>query len=136
MDIAKLATDPKLETEGTWIEFDTDTKFLVRSLRSKPYRESYQREVNSLRRVTRRPSQDQTEDMLIKCYAESILVGWKGVTENGTELPCTIDNRERVLRTCPTVWDFIVQSVNSHETFHKEELEEAKAAVGERSPTS
>lgn len=134
MDIAKLAVDPALEASGTWIEYDHETKFFVRSLRSKPYRETYQRELAAMRRTTRRPTQEQTEEMLQKCYAESILLGWSGVTEKDIALECTIENRIRVFKTCPSVWDFVMQSVNTYETFHKEELEEAKATVGERSP--
>jgi hypothetical protein len=136
MDIAKLATDPALEQIGTWIEYDHETKFFVRSIRSKSYRETYQRELDAMRRVTRKPTQEQTEEMLQKCYAQSILLNWKGVTDNGTAIDCTIENRLRVFKTCPSVWDFVIQSVNAYETFHKEELEAAKAAVGERSPTS
>lgn len=134
MDIAKLAVDPTLEAIGTWIEYDHETKFFVRSLRSKPYRDTYQRELATMRRTTRKPTQEQTEDMLHKCYAESILLNWKGVTENGNALECTIENRLRVFKTCPSVWDFVIQSVNAYETFQKEELEEAKAVLGEASP--
>lgn len=131
MDISKIATDKTLEASGAWIQYDDETSFLVASLRSKTYRAAFDREKADLARKFKKPSREQTEEALMRCYAESILLGWKGVVENGTEIPCTIDNRLRVLQTCPSVWDFIVNKANEYETFQREIVEEAKAALGE-----
>lgn len=136
MDIEKMTVDPKREEAGVLVDYDDTTKFLIGSLNSRRYKKVYRESVEKARRVSRKLSDEQAEAINIEVYATAILLGWEGVKMKGSEFPATEANRIYVLTHCPQVREFVVNQAANFELFKVEQLEAAKAELGEDSATS
>lgn len=99
MDISKfaVAADKK---DGVWLQFE-DASFLI----AYAHRPQFTR--TSVRVKKRFPDQKIKQDpmlaqrMVIEIMAECVLLDWKNVRERGKLLPCTIENRIKLLEIEP-----------------------------------
>ncbi len=58
--------------------------------------------------------------MLIEAFAESVIVGWKGVTdENGVELPFSIENCVKLFTDLPDLYADIKNQAEDFKVFQK-----------------
>ena len=90
MDIfAAFATDEKLESEGKWFPLSKDAQVLVA-------RSGNQRYVSALREKAQEAQLDlasgeeanqMAEEIMIDVMSETVLLGWKGITDKGAEVP-------------------------------------------------
>lgn len=131
MKIEAHVTDSSKEQSGVWMEFDNDTKFLIGSMNSMAYRKCYQRKLKAQRIKTKNPTEEQVDEMIRSCYAETILLGWKGITKDGIEFPYSVENSIWILSNCPNIREYVFFAAQNNDNFRKEQLEEAKAAAGE-----
>ena len=131
MELKQLQTDPALEQDGAWLDFDAETSFLIGSPNSRRYKEAFRREREELRKRTRFPTDEEAEALNIRVYARTIVLGWKGMTNDGKPFDYTPENAELVLKTCPSVRDFVFLSASNIENFRRQLTEEAKATLGE-----
>lgn len=131
MELTQLTTDAAKEREGVWFEYDAETSFLIGSLNGRAYREAFQKRYEALR-LKFRTNIPPTESELanLQCYADAILLGWKGLKNNGEEFPYTKENSLMVLKNCPTLREFVFASAANHDNFKFESAEAAKAALG------
>ena len=70
---------------------------------------------------------DLAEKILVETYAETVIVGWKGIYDkNGKELPFTIQNCIDLLINLPDLFKDIQEQANNFATFKdaQEGLEE------------
>ena len=101
MDIfAAFATDEKLEAEGKWFPLSKDAKVLVA-------RSGNQRYVTALRDKAKEAQLDLAsgeeadqlaEEILIDVMAETVLLGWKGITDKGAEVPYSVAQAKAYLK--------------------------------------
>lgn len=132
MEIANMLVDPTLEQDGVWVEYDETTKFLIGSLNSKRYRKIYREALDKARKVSRSNlTDDQSDAINIEVMAKAVLLDWQGVVMKGAAFPATEANKIYVLTNCPQVREFIVSRSTNFELFKREQVEEAKAQLGE-----
>lgn len=127
--IATFATDEKLETEGKWFPLSKTASVLVARAGNDKY--------SSLLRAKAQEAQiDMTageeaeklaEELLLSVTAETVLLGWKGITADGKEVPYSKGQALTYLR----VKDFrrkIEGFANNFESFRKKaEAEQGNA---------
>lgn len=104
MDLAKqFATDPKKEQEGVWLSVGEDASLLIARKGNKRYNEKMRR-VNDERAVQRRValdtlSEDEGAEIMAEILAETVLLGWKGIEDEGVEVPYSVAAaKERLIK--------------------------------------
>lgn len=104
MDIfARFATDPQKEQDGISMPLDETTKLVIRRFGNEDYqalnRKLRERHKVVLEGTDIKLAEKTSMDILIEAMANHILVGWEGVTYNGTtELPYSVSNAEMLLK--------------------------------------
>lgn len=118
MEISKYKTDPKLEAEGVEVQIAEGTVVKVARIGSPRYNER----LNALMRPHRHAQAKGTLDdetqtkIVVKVMAETVLLGWRGITDKGIEIPYSRENAEQLL----AIRDFreqIVEIANGMEAF-------------------
>jgi hypothetical protein len=104
MDITDIAMDRARCDDGARFPFG-DATLIVASVYSRRYqiaKAAVERAIR-IRAADKQPDFTEAElyDMDIGLVAETLLLGWENVTENGQSLDPTIDNRRHVLRSAP-----------------------------------
>lgn len=101
MDIfASFGTDSKLEEEGTWVSLGGNAKILVGRAGNKKYGRllSTLVEKNQTLLDTKTDEADEVSDaIMIDVMANSILLGWEGLSFKGEVLPYSVDNAKTLL---------------------------------------
>lgn len=126
-----MVVDAAKEQAGVWIDYDDQTKFLIGSMTSRRYKEAYQEGLDETRRKSRRLTNEQAEALQIQVFSKAVVLDWKGVTHGGAVYPCTPENVAYVLTNCPQVREFVIAAAANHENFKLEQVEAAKAQLGE-----
>jgi hypothetical protein len=114
MDIASFKT---LENT-TWIEGPEGSRFLIRSTESTQYR---QRLLALGRKHNHRLKRDTKlqQEITVHAMAETILVDWSGVTDGGSPLACTPENKIAVV-SIPEIRDLIATESQDLANFRQE----------------
>lgn len=129
MDIfAEYATDDALENEGTWMELG-DAKFLIARSGNKNYTRKLSKAVERHKKQLDRKDDaaDKLSDqIMIDVVAETILLGWEGVSFQKAPLVYSVDNAKKLL----AIKDFrrqIMELADDFEAFKvKEEAEQGE----------
>lgn len=119
MELNSIKTDKIKETEGVvhhiggggWVKVArmNNSKFMVLVKEAK-------REIelsNSL--ITLSPEEDARKFNVI--LAKSILVEWGGIEEDGKDLPCTLENKIRVLEEISVLKELVLKIATEFENF-------------------
>lgn len=100
MDIfTEYAANETLENEGTWTELG-DAKLLIARAGNKKYIRKLSRAVDRSKKLLDRKDDaaDALSDkIMIDVMAETILLGWEGVTFKGEVLPYSVENAKMLL---------------------------------------
>lgn len=124
MDIKKqFGTDKKKEHEGVWIPTGTDSKLLIARVGNKNYMEAFKR-LSAPHKVSLRNRNlppDIAEKIAVEAIAESILLGWEGLTEDGKKIPYSKEQAIRLLTTYPDFAEQVGQLANDIENFKGEQ---------------
>jgi len=134
MDLLQdFGTSPEKENEGIWIDVGADTRIRVARWNNAKYRRLFAERMQPFN-TGRKPTDEQSEEILVYCIARAILLDWENVSLDGEELPYTHENAERVLRDerLRDFRDFVVRQATSMEGFRYENLE---ADVGKSQTT-
>lgn len=131
MELAKHTTDPAKEQSGIWVKFDDETELLIGSLNSRIYKTAYGKRIDDLRREKRKPDAMQVEGIINDAYAETILLGWKNVVENGVPVEYSVAKAKFIMENCPAVREFVLITAANNDNFRKELLVEARKNAGE-----
>lgn len=88
-DINDIKTDINKEVEGVWVDFSMGIRLKIARARNPKYTELLQALVAPVKIEVRdgKINQDELEDILKQVRAETILVGWENIEENGVEVP-------------------------------------------------
>ena len=130
MDLRKFASNATKEREGVWIDLDETTKVKIARMDNPAFKKAMQRELGPYKQAVRSGtlSEQQSEKIMAKVLAETILVDWKGMTEEGKELAYSVDEAQRIL-SAPHLQDFRKMVVSFSEDaalFREAELEDAE----------
>ncbi len=126
-DVKKLfGVDPKMELEGVVHDLGSGLKVRIARIGNPKYQKRFQALSKPHRRALRRNmlSDEVAEKLLITCLAETIVLGWEGLEENGKEIPYSLENCIRILTDYPELRNYINDIANELEGYQAEEDEE------------
>lgn len=128
MDLSNFKTDNKLEEEGSWVQVGKDAKIKVARIRNKKYLKLFKRLAAPYKSSIRKGSLEDSvaDDILNKCIAETVLLDWKGLSVEGSELEYSSEEAYKILSN-PEYKDFkdmVVEIADDMEVFKNNEEEE------------
>jgi hypothetical protein len=101
MDIFDVyATDETAEVEGRWFPLDKKTKVLVARTGNANYLKAIRKRMKDAQIATEDQSDDNEKlvtDLIIETMAETVLLGWKGMSMKGEELTYSKTNAMKAL---------------------------------------
>jgi hypothetical protein len=101
MDIFDVyATDETAEVEGRWFPLDKKTKVLVARTGNANYLKAIRQRMKAAQIDTEDQSDDNEKlvtDLIIETMAETVLLGWKGMSMKGEELTYSKTNAMKAL---------------------------------------
>lgn len=125
MDIKKtFGVDKTKETEGVWKKLGGEAEVLVARKGNPHYSKILQRLMKPYRQMIRTMPDDLAEDIMIDAMIQGILLGWKGIKEDGKDIEYNKSNAKRLLKEYPEFRSAIDQLSTELEDF---KLEETKA---------
>jgi len=127
-DLKKLfGTDQNKEKEGVWQDMGDGLKMRIARIGNPNYQKRFQALSKPHRRALRRGtlSDEIAEQLLIKCLAETIVLDWEGVEENGETIPYSVDNAIRILTDYPDLRNYVNDIANEMEGYKEDADEEA-----------
>lgn len=128
MDLTRFKADPVLEDEGVWTSVDAGTEASIKIARigNRRYREAMTRRLKPYRRALRNGTLD--EKVTAEVLAETILLDWKGLTQDGVPLTYSPDAAKDLL--CDNRFkdfrDLVVELAGDLELYRQQDIEDAE----------
>jgi hypothetical protein len=130
MDIRKYRTDVKAELEGVWLPVG-DAKFLIARHNNARYQAAWRRHMrphwDAGTETFKQLPADEAIRITCDTLAETILLGWEGVTEGGEPVPYSKEKALEYLMD-PAMHDFrelIVEASQDQARYRDRQLEAA-----------
>jgi hypothetical protein len=118
-------TDEKIEKDGVKLKFGP-ASFHVR--RAGGANRAFNAAFEEKTRMTQSRlqmaalSEEESEKILMDVYAETVVIGWDGVTDRkGSPLEFTKENFMQVMKDLPVVWRALRTEAANHENFLKQQ---------------
>lgn len=130
MDLSYFAVDEKLEEEGCRIEYPGGAYLLVARAGNERYKKRFRKLTAPIARQMElgTVAEEQAAELLLKCEAETILIGWGGWEKDGAEYPYTVEHSYDLLKTMPKLRED-VNKVSGDFANYRKRQEEADAEV-------
>lgn len=120
--------------QGVWVTFPGDRSIhILRAGGSNhKFNRTFQNAVRPLKRKMDNGTLSVTEsnELMYKVYARSVVIGWKGITDGGKPVPCTESSVVEFFKTFPELFDELMGYAQDRLTFLQEVLVEAKTELG------
>lgn len=125
MDLNAYRTDRAAEEEGVWVSLDGQTSVRVARSNSKRFAEALKKyrkpHLQAIRSGTL--SEDQADAIIVAAVAEAVLLDWKGLKEDGKDVPATLENRIRVLTEYRDFRNVVAELAADMANFRTSEIE-------------
>ncbi len=133
VDLGKVRTDAALEEQGAWVKYDETTSFLLASAYSHRYRKAQRKFVKPYANVIRREGADSIPDedadgITISVLVDSVVLGWKGLYDNGREIEYSKENCRRLLTEFPRIREWVAEKSQAAATYRPTEEDEKNSA--------
>ena len=128
MDLKKLKTSDKLETEGVWVDIDATTKLKIARFNNPSYKKIIQQKLKPYRSSLRAGTLPDAimEKALLETISETILLGWEGLQENDADVPYSVEASKRFLTDYPDFRDLVTTLATEADLFRTEDIEAAE----------
>jgi hypothetical protein len=125
MDISELSADPELAQKGKWFKFEDDVEFLIAFNENKTYRRKQQKAMMKAR-LSRGGHNipEITDEMNIESAFGTVLLGWKGLTQNGQPFEFNLKNAKLLLTQPNGALSFILTEAGIKSNFQEDEDED------------
>lgn len=126
-DLSTIETDKDSEEKGVWTEdLGNGLQLLVARINNPSYTRAVGKYVKSKKDAFGSFDIDDEgiNDDIIKIYAKSILLGWKGLEENGKELVYSEDEAIRIMTKYTDFFNLVRSKSTDIELFRKRSIEE------------
>lgn len=130
MDIlATYVTDEKLETEGTWFPLSKTAKLLIARSGNPNYVKVLRAKMKEAQLdLSTGDEADQLAEMvIIDVLAETVLLGWKGITHKGVDVPFSRETARTYLKVPEFRRKVVALSENFESYRAKDEAEQGNA---------
>lgn len=105
---SEFGVDAKREIEGAWVNYSGETSFLIARARNKNFSRMFARKwaknktlLDGVKPTDTDAKLDvadaKADEIMVSCYAETILLGWKGVSYDGKILEYSTENAVTLL---------------------------------------
>jgi hypothetical protein len=105
---SEFGVDAKREIEGTWVTYSGETEFLVARSRNKNFSRMFARKwaknkalLDGVKPTDTDAKLDvadaKADQIMVECYSETILLGWKGLNFDGKPLEYSTENAAMLL---------------------------------------
>jgi hypothetical protein len=133
-DLAKLfGTNARLEQEGVDLHIAGECYITIKRAggANREFLETFRRLTAPHRKVIDRGMLDAETDhtIAIRCYAQAVVIGWRGVVVNGEPVDFSRENFIRVMTALPELWRVVYEEAQNAANFREEEI----AAAGKPS---
>lgn len=131
--LKKYKTDKSAEVKGVWVEVDenedgTKVEWLIARINNENARDLRRKLETPYRNFPKIPD-SVSEDILRKVVAKTILLGWKGMTdEDDKVIEFSPEAAEKLLKDYPDMMNDVVGLSMARETFQAEGVEAVKNA--------
>lgn len=134
MDLKKTRVDVDRATEGVWVDLDSETRLKIAQWLNPRHRAHVQKALEPHKRALRMETMDDKlmDKLEVQGIAETVLVGWEGLVENGEEIAYSTDEAVRLLSDPELKWfrDFVREQADDLSNFRNKVEEEEVDAVG------
>lgn len=128
MDLKKSYgfTDPSLEENGVEVQLSEDAFITVRRSNN----ERFKNLLISMRKPYEQRIQRGTMDQKVldaqtrKAVAREVLIGWRGIKDDGEEIEYSPENAEAMMKKYEDFQEDVLTAANTRETFRKQVVEE------------
>lgn len=126
MEFKSFQTDESKENEGVWVPVEKDVAIKIARAFNKHFVQRYR----NLPRAVQKRIQDGTissrrdEEVFCELLAETVVVDWKGFTDDGKLVPFSRDNAEKFLLKYKEFRAFAWELANDMALFKLEENED------------
>lgn len=131
---AMFASDKALEAKGIWLDFGA---FKIRVARAggsnQKFRIALEQKLRpyQLQMKTGTMDNEQALRLLAEAYAETVVLGWEGVTDSeGKAMAFTQENVVKLFTDLPELFNEVQEQAGKLANFRALEQEEAAAEVG------
>ena len=128
-DIKQMfGVNKNLEISGVWQDIGDGVSVKVARTGNSEYQKVFEKISKPHKRAIRRGTlnNDVAEKLLIKVMAKTILLDWKGLEEDGMEVPFSDEAALRILTDYKDLRDYISDISNDIEVFKQEDDEDAE----------
>jgi len=136
MDLRKkFGTSRELEQDGVELHLGADAYItLARSGGSNVrFEKATARAYQQHRRAFESSTMDtkKSVELMQEIYAETVILGWRGIELDGEPLPYSRENAAKLMRELPDLWSIVQDESKKLANFQQEEV----AELGKASPT-
>lgn len=123
-EISKLSADPEM-VKGKWFPFEDDVEFLIAYSETGKFRKKQQKLMMKARLSKgNRDITDLTDQVNVEAAYKTILLDWKGLTEDGKPFEFNLANVKRFLSAPNGALGFILAEANTKGNFQPEQEDE------------
>jgi len=130
MDIKNLIPDADKSLNGVLVEYTEGVRFRVASINNPKYESRIQRLMQPYANPAKRHQlndPDLMRRMQIDAEAETILLGWEGLENNGVPFDYSIANAKVLLFQSPEIRAFIREEATRQDNYRQAAIQEAAA---------
>lgn len=120
LDIQTITPDKEIADAGVWLPY-MGAEWRIASQDTERYERTLLRHTRKQNSAELRRKPEIMQGLVIDTMAETILLDWKGVEENGTPLPCTLANKKKIL-AIREIREWIGSQSAEVENFRKEAI--------------
>ena len=129
LDLSSISLDQTKGAEGKWFKFFGDAELKIASSDHPRYK-GYLAKLAKEHRVElddANPDQFATvTGITCQALARFVLLDWKNVAVNGTEVPYSYQLGAEALKDSPKLMEFVTEKAGLLDHFNQEEIEEGK----------
>lgn len=125
MDISKFKADEE-KAEGVLIPLDETTKVLLAYTGSSKHQKALNKIFRKYRVALQNKMLDIEQQRRIMCevLAETTVLGWEGMTENGDPIPYSKEAALRLLQEYPVFYTWVTDNAEDLDNFRSEVIKE------------
>lgn len=125
-DLADFKTDTSKETDGVWVDFGGEASFKIASLDNAQFQKSFAAKKAPYDKQRKEMTEDEMKDVMVYCLSRYIVLDWKNIFEDETQLSYSVEAAERVIGEIVWLRNRIIEEARNISNFIAEVNEEVE----------
>lgn len=126
MKISSFKTDTALEVNGVWVDIGEGASLLVARVNNPKFVKEYREKLRPYRHSMQKKklASDVEQRLVIETSAKTILLDWKGLTDDeDNEIVYSVEKATELLTDLPDFRELVLEIANNMEAFRREEVD-------------